>query len=114
MGLDVVELIMDIEEGFNIEISDEEACQAVTVEKMYQCVLDKVTLSSGYRCSSQKAFYSLRKALMENLSIEKKVITPKTNIELLFPESERRKRWSKMSENVPYKFPELKLSLIHI
>ena len=107
MGLDVIELVMDIEDRFNIEISDDEACQAITVGKMYQCVLDKVKVSTNHRCSSQKAFYTLRKALTENLGIKKKIITPKTNTELLFPEYERRELWSKISENTPYKFPEL-------
>ncbi len=107
MGLDVIELIMEIEDEFNIEISDEEACQAVTVDKLHQCVLDKIEVSADQRCSTQGAFYLLRKALKENLDIDEKIIKPKTNTELLFPESERRVLWSKMSANVPYKYPEL-------
>ena len=107
MGLDVVELVMNIEDGFKIEISDEEACQAITVGKMYQCVLDKVKVSNAGQCSSQKAFYLLRKTLVGNLNIERKTITPKTTTDLLFPEIKRRELWERISVNVPYKFPEL-------
>lgn len=107
MGLDVVELIMDIEDEFNIEISDEEAWQAITVEKMYQCILTKVQVSNSSLCSSQKAFYLLRKALIENFNIERKTITPKTKTDLLFPKIQRGELWEKVSVNVPYKFPEL-------
>ena len=107
MGLDGVELIMNIENKFDIKVSDEEACQTTTVGKMYQRVLDKVRVSNTGQCSSQKAFYSLRKVLMVNLGIEKQVITPKTKTDLLFPEIERGELWEKVSVNAPYKFPEL-------
>ncbi len=107
MGLDSIELIMEIEDAFKISIPDEEACQTVTVGKLYQCVLDKINVSTDDQCSSQKAFYLLRRALKDNLDIEAKVITPKTNTKSLIGHSDRRKLWSKVSENAPYKFPEL-------
>jgi hypothetical protein len=114
MGLDGVELVMTIEDKFNIKISDEEACQSVTVGKLYQCVLDKIGVSLGNRCSSQQAFYILRKALKESLCVEGMVIKPKTNTELIFPENERKMLWSRMSTTVPYKIPELEYSAIII
>jgi acyl carrier protein len=114
MGLDGVELVMTIEDKFNIKISDQEACQSDTVGKLYQCVLDKIGVSSGNRCSSQQAFYRLRKALKESLCVEEIVIKPKTNTELIFPENERKMLWSRMSTNVSYKFPELEYPAIII
>jgi acyl carrier protein len=110
MGLDGVELLMEIEDAFKISISDEEVGQAVTVGKLYQCVLDKIKVSTEERCSSQKSFYLLRAALRENLGIEAKSVTPRTTTENLFPKPDRRKLWSKISTNVPYKFPELTYS----
>jgi acyl carrier protein len=107
MGLDGVELLMEIEDAFKISISDEEVSEAITVGKLYQCVLDKIKVSTEERCSSQKSFYLLRAALRENLGIEAKSVTPRTTTEKLFPKPDRRKLWSKISINVPYKFPEL-------
>ena len=107
MGLDVVELIMEIEDAFKITISDEEASTLYTVENLYQCVLAKADIPMDHRCSTQKVFYLLRTVLQENIDIARKAIAPKTNTSFLFPLSERRKLWSKISANVPYKFPKL-------
>jgi len=40
-ALDVIELIMTLEEEFNIEISDEEAEDMRTVQDVYDCVAKK-------------------------------------------------------------------------
>ena len=39
MGLDSVELLMDVEERFGIRIPDEEAAQMRTVAELYACIL---------------------------------------------------------------------------
>ena len=40
-ALDIIELVMTLEEEFNIEISDSEADRIQTVEDVYNCVLSK-------------------------------------------------------------------------
>lgn len=42
MGLDTVELLMDVEETFDIEISDKEASEIETVGEFYDVVLTKL------------------------------------------------------------------------
>lgn len=42
MGLEIVEVIMRVEEEFDIEIPDEEAETLNTVGLLYQCVLSKL------------------------------------------------------------------------
>jgi acyl carrier protein len=41
-SLDVVQIVMRIEENFNITLSDEVAEKAVTVEKLYETVADQL------------------------------------------------------------------------
>ena len=41
-ALDVIELVMELEETFNIEISDDEAERMRTVEDVYKCVAAKL------------------------------------------------------------------------
>lgn len=40
-ALDIVELVMELEETFNIEINDLEAEQIHTVQDVYECVVNK-------------------------------------------------------------------------
>ena len=41
-ALDVIELVMELEEKFNIEISDNEAERMHTVQDVYECVSRKI------------------------------------------------------------------------
>ena len=41
-ALDVIELVMELEEQFNIEISDDEAERMRTVQDVYECVSRKL------------------------------------------------------------------------
>ena len=41
-ALDIIELVMELEEKFNIEISDDEAEHMRTVQDVYECVAAKL------------------------------------------------------------------------
>lgn len=41
-ALDVIELVMELEEAFNIQISDEEADHIRTIQDAYNCVVAKL------------------------------------------------------------------------
>lgn len=43
-ALDVIELVMELEEKFNIEISDAEAERMHTVQDVYNCVSRKISV----------------------------------------------------------------------
>lgn len=42
MGLDDIELLMSVEETFDIKITDEDATECSTVGRMYQCVKKQI------------------------------------------------------------------------
>lgn len=42
-ALDIIELVMELEEKFNISISDNEAERIHTVQDVYNCVTNKLT-----------------------------------------------------------------------
>jgi Phosphopantetheine attachment site len=54
MGLDTVELVIAVEEKFQITISDEEAQDMRTVGDMYQCVMGKLTIAPNTEASDVK------------------------------------------------------------
>ncbi len=63
MGLEGVELVMNVEEAFGIRISDQDASEVRTVGQC--CDLIERILSRGGQepCSTGATFYRLRRAL---------------------------------------------------
>ena len=75
MGLDSVELIMEIEDRFNIIIPDREASEAVTVEKLFQCILNSTKVSSD----KKEIWDMLVLIISEQLGVDKEDIKPESN-----------------------------------
>ena len=67
MGLDAVELIMAVEEAFDIEIPDREAEKLGTVGQMYAFIVNKLAFDQSRRCLSSAVFYRARQALRAGL-----------------------------------------------
>jgi len=105
MGLDAVELVMRTEDEFGISLTDDEAAGATTVGDLYQLVLSKLDLTPS--CPSSKAFYRTRQTLVACLDVPRRSIRPSSDLELLFPESTRKRMWHKAAESIELEFPEL-------
>jgi len=107
MGLDFVELIISIEDAFDIAIEDEEASKVVTVNVCYKLILNKIGSRDEKKCLTVHTFNRLRKVLIEELGIDRNKFHPKQNLEELIPKNSRRKLWSNLSEKANLKFPIL-------
>jgi acyl carrier protein len=84
MGLDMLDLIFVIEHEFKIKITNEEACQADTVGKLYQCVLDKIEVSVNTRqhmkvLSKEEIWEKLTFIISDRLGVKKEDIKPESN-----------------------------------
>ena len=115
MGLDTVELVMEVEERFGIELPDEELELDIrTVGDLEQLISRRYSEKcSTTDCNSQKAFYRLRKALVEELGLERKQIKPDTPTEEVFPEASRIDTWTKISKKAQVEFPDLRYPSIY-
>jgi len=111
MGLDGVELVMNVEDTFGITIDDADASKMITAGQLHQYVSNKVQSLSANSCATQKCFYVLRKHASTALNIPTKKIRPDTPVDTLFPLSERRFFWKKISHNAPFKLPKLDFSI---
>jgi len=67
---------MAIEESFGVSISDEEAEVCVTPALVIDTVLAKLRLTEERACLSQRAFYFLRKAVIEIVDAQRNCIKP--------------------------------------
>lgn len=113
MGLDAVELVMSVEDAFQINISDEEASKTRTVGELYDLVLSKIKIKgthdeeSSRRCLTSAAFYRVRRAMVQVLHIDRRKITPKTELLDLLPRPQRRDNWGRIKQSINLKMPKL-------
>lgn len=89
MGLELVEIILEVEQHFGVEISDEEAYQLRTPRLLMRCVEEKVNLApkSTEPCATQVAFYKIRKILVTQFKQTKRNIRPSSPLQTMLPSS---------------------------
>ena len=108
MGLDTVELVLEIEEAFGISIPDDRASRMLTVGDVYEFILENTadsTLKSS-TCLSAAAFYDLRR-YVRSLGLSPSEILPKTKLEHVIPLIGRRTYWKTLSSRMDLQFPRL-------
>ncbi|MBL8899129.1 MAG: acyl carrier protein [Planctomycetes bacterium] len=65
MGLDTVELVMDLEEALHLRIPDARAAQLATPRDVVRYVAKRRPLRREERCRGRELFFELRRALAE-------------------------------------------------
>ncbi len=111
MGLDSVELVIEVEETLGIEISNLEAEKIDTVQDFYDCAWKHVSNKklAIAECYTQSVFYKIRQAVVENIKVDKASITPKTKIADIIPFENRRQIWQQLEDKLQLKLPQLEL-----
>lgn len=108
MGLDGVELVMKLEETFDIELKDEEVTETKTPRMVIDLIFSKLRTGEERVCRSQRAFYIIRNALLQRLDTDRKVIRPDSRLRDLIPQSQEQPTWEEIRQAVsPRDWPEL-------
>jgi len=107
MGLDVVELILAVEDTFQIHIADEEAGNVSTVGDLHSLVVSKLQGQDSKRCLTSAAFYRTRRGIVDILGIDRREIRPSTPLEVILPRNGRRQKWHRIQESMKLKLPDL-------
>jgi len=107
MGLDIVELFLAVEEGFQIHIENEEAGSASTVGDLHELVTSKLRGGASNRCFTSAAFNRTRRGIVESIGVSRRAIRPSTDLGSLFHEDDRRGTWHRMQEVMGLKMPPL-------
>lgn len=76
MGMENVELMMSVEERFDLEIADEDAERFVTVGDLYEFLSRTLSDATPRSCETQRAFYHVRKALMRTAEVPRWYVRP--------------------------------------
>lgn len=115
MGLDVVELIMAVEEDFQIVIGDLEAENLATVGDIYLLVLKKLGLEMEMPlfCPSQRIFYRFRELLVEKYNVSFEAIHPKTSLQIFVPQKKKPRQdfWEMLGKDLDLRVPNLEKPL---
>jgi len=105
MGLDTVELVMDVEESFGIEIPDDDAQQIVTVGDLFEFVKSRIDLAPAGTCLTAATFYDIRRAFQESGVNQR--FGPSTTLAEITPHKRRRSFWADLSSIANLIFPNL-------
>lgn len=84
MGLDGVELVMEVEDRFGVTLLDSECQQVRTVADLAALVISRLP-SASIACPSARAFYQVRRLLVDHAHMERSRVRPDTRWEELFP-----------------------------
>ena len=110
MGLEGVELVMDIEDRFNTSIPDSTAEHIQTVGDLHSFLMNRIRQQNSDNCPSAAFFYPIRKLLVSEFEIERNTVKPATRLDSLIDAENRYKFWRKLEASVATRLPRLKRS----
>lgn len=108
MGLDAVEIVMNVEEAFDIQIEDPEAEKVLTPRQLIDLVLSKISLAQPSGCLTQKAFNLLRSFCVRTWAIERNRVKPKVALQDLLPRHQRHRFFEALGQSLTIATPRLR------
>jgi acyl carrier protein len=108
MGLEGVELVIAMENAFEISITDEEAENIYTPKDAIDLILNKVKMGDDQICLSQIAFHRYRQILVNDFGVIRKAVKRDTDLSKLVPVDHHKKFWKQVQkESKIQNFPKL-------
>ncbi len=108
MGLDVVELMLEFEEEFGVSITDDDAvCFSGTLGGLHDFLLAKCAGVRRSDCPVRRAFYRLRRAIMQAWDLERQSLRPTTLLLPLLGTWGRQRRWISLQQELRLELPRL-------
>ena len=116
MGLDTVELIMEIEDEFRVAVPDAVAETLVTpglVTDWLMSRLDVGPTRAAEVCPSQRAFYRLRDALHQTFGAKRRKVRPDAMLASVLPSGIVRTQWARFAIEQDLERPPYQLFKFH-
>lgn len=109
MGLDGVELVMEVEATFSVVIDDRDAEKLLKVGDLHRYVLERLgaELPDEPGCLSAVVFNRLRRALGQALDVDRKRVRPEVAVESLVPADSRPDAWRRLGAALGLALPQL-------
>jgi len=107
VGLEAVELVMELEDEFAISIPDDVAAYTRTLGQMHDYLLARCAGRKRIDCPTRSVFYRLRNALGSVIGVEPKSICPRTPLLPLLGRWKRKRVWSHIEQELSLSLPPL-------
>lgn len=99
MGLDAIDIVFRIENRFGLKLEQSALLRVRTVADLAAMVLAALPREAGF-CPTARAFYELRRLLVQHGGIERNQVRPRARLVELFPPRTCR-RWRELHERDP-------------
>jgi len=100
---DITFFIPEIEAYFRIHFYEEELLRVSTFGNLCDLIVNKLEEKETNDCTTQQAFYRIRKAIMEGQLYDQHKLSPNTTLEELFPLKQRYQLIEKFESHLGFK-----------
>ncbi|PSL35384.1 acyl carrier protein [Chitinophaga ginsengisoli] len=101
--LDIADLLTKLEVSFHIKFDNTALKQVQTFGDLCDMVANKVEGFNTNDCTTQQAFYKIRKAILDTQDYDKEALKTDTSLEELFPRQQRRQLVKKFEHILGFK-----------
>ena len=104
----IEDCISDIEKMYKFKFENKELETIRNFEEFCDLIIEKLNLKNDESCTSQQAFYKIRKSLEKTKISEKEKLNPQTELKKLFPRRNRKTLIEKIENEMDIKFDIIK------
>ncbi|MGK4568163.1 hypothetical protein [Flavobacterium sp. 3HN19-14] len=95
--------IPEIEKMYQFQFTNEELKNVKSFDEFSELIISKIDFENIESCTTQQAFYKLRKSVVEENVFKKENFKPETKLNDLFPRENRIKVVRKIENNIGFK-----------
>lgn len=98
----IEDLILSIEKMYKINFQENELAGLANFDEFCEKIVAKINLENIDNCTTQQAFYKLRKSIVELGIAEKNELNTETKLKEIFPRRNRRKIVRSLEKNIGF------------
>ena len=98
----IEDLIPSIEKMYKINFEENELAELANFDEFCEKIVAKINLENVDNCTTQQAFYKLRKSIVDLGIAEKNELNTETKLKEIFPRKNRRKIVKSLEKNIGF------------
>jgi hypothetical protein len=108
----IEDLIPSIEKMYKINFEENELAELANFDEFCEKIVAKINLENVDNCTTQQAFYKLRKSIVDLGIAEKNELNTETKLKEIFPRKNRRKIVKSLEKNIGFELNLINLPQI--